>query len=123
MKRHAGNVKEYAPGTVVTLSDGRKKYVLLALTHFDDKNVASCTLPDYCAAIDSLLMYANDYGQGDVLRIPLIGGGLSRMGSTSEDLLELLVSLIKASSYAYPSEIEIVLSPSVSDSVDYLSIH
>ena len=120
--RTGGKTKEYAPGTTVEVRCGDRRFFLLGLTHFDDCQKASCTIPEYCTAIDSLMNYINDHGQGQNINIPLIGGGLSRLGGDNGDILELLISLIKNGRYEYPKDITIVLSPSASESIDFLSL-
>ena len=120
--RPGGKTEEYAPGMTVEVFCNDKRFFLLGLTHFDNYQKASCTVPEYCTAIDSLMNYINIHGQGQKISIPLIGGGLSRLGGDNGDILELLISLIKNGRYEYPKEITIVLSPFVSESIDLLSI-
>ncbi len=53
-------------------------FYLLACSLFDEKNVAHATKEDIKFALEKLLQYHNDYGQGDELFIPLVGTGNSR---------------------------------------------
>lgn len=121
--RTRGKEKCYAPGTVVSIGCDNRTYILLALTEFDENNNAGCTLPDYCRAIEDLLNYLNVHCQGRKVSIPLIGGGLSRMNSSPEDLLELLIALIKTDSHDCPKDIGICLTENTLESIDLSKIH
>ena len=122
-RRVRGKEKCYAPGTVVSIDCDKRTYILLALTEFDENNNAGCTLPDYCSAIEDLLEYLNVHCQGRKVSLPLIGGGLSRMNSSPEDLLELLIALIKTDSHDCPKDIEICLTENTLESIDLSKIH
>ena len=117
VEKKSGKNKEYNPGTIVSVKK-EKQFIFLALTKFDTENVAECELPDYCKAVVELLSYLNDHCQGNSVSMPLIGGGLSRIGAEPGTILELLVTLIKTHKDAYPRQITIVLNKKTFDDID-----
>ena len=121
--RNGDVLKEYGPGTMVSIITQNKRFILLALTQFDCYNNAYCLLSDYCATIDRLLREFNKKGQGSSISIPLIGGGLSRMKTEPETLLELLVSLIKIHKDDYPKEITIILRKETMEDIDLSKVN
>lgn len=113
-----GKTKEYPLGTIAPITIGDRTFILLALTRFDENNVAGCELSEYCQAIDRLLEYLNDNGQGYEVSMPLIGSGLSRLHTEPESVLELLVTLIKTNGKAYPKQISIILKKEALEDID-----
>ena len=123
MTRTEGKNIMYSPGTIVSVGVKEQTYVLLALTEFDSNNNAGCHLSDYAKAILDLMNYLNINSQGRDVSIPLIGGGLSRMNMAPEDLLELLVALIKADKHGSPNNITICLTDKTLDKIDLSKIN
>ena len=121
--RFEGKKSKYPPGTIVSVAVKEQKYVLLGLTEFDSNNNASCQLSDYVKAILELMNYLNVNSQGVDVSIPLIGSGLSRMNIASEDLLQLLVALIKVDKHDCPKHVIICLKNETLDSIDLSKVN
>ena len=87
---------QYPVGTVVSVSHGGRRFLLLALSEFDQDYHAHLDFERYFQAICGLIRYADMNSQGADIIMPVIGGGLSRLSSDIGDLLNLQVSTIKA---------------------------
>lgn len=88
--------KKYNIGTSVILKATEKLRVIwVALSTTDiGTNKTHAELEELMLAIRAALIKARNKGNGDVLNIPLIGGGLSRTGMGSSFLLNLLLGVI-----------------------------
>lgn len=106
----AGKNKRYPVGTIVEYECKNKKFYLLAISEFDQNNVAHTDFVKICEALICLLKHANKNSQGHNIAIPLIGTGLSRTGSEYQTMLNFIISIIKSSKYCYPKTITICLT-------------
>ena len=88
--------KRYAIGTSVVLNaKDDLRVIWVALTNTDiATNKTHAGIEDLQLAVRAALVTARNKGNGDVLNIPLLGGGLSRTGLSSSFLLNLLIGLI-----------------------------
>lgn len=88
--------RRYGIGTSVVLkAKNDLRIIWVALTRTDiATNKTHAGIEDLQFAIRSALITARNKGNGDVLSIPLLGGGLSRTGLSSSFLLNLLIGII-----------------------------
>ena len=88
--------RRYEIGTsVVVKPKDDLRVIWVALARADiATNKTHADIEDLQCAIRAGLIAARNKGNGDVLNIPLIGGGLSRTGLSSSFLLNLLIGII-----------------------------
>lgn len=86
-----GNLKRYPAGTVVRIEADGKIFFLLGLSSFDKNLKATTSKNDYGIAIQYLIEHCDSYAQGGIVRIPIIGTGLSRVGASKNDVLQYLL--------------------------------
>ena len=118
--------KRYAIGTNVVLKVRDDfRVIWVALTNTDiATNKTHAGIDDLQLAIRSALVTARNKGNGDVLSVPLMGGGLSRIGLGSSFLLNLLIGLIvdESKKESITETINIVLTRKVINELNLLEI-
>lgn len=77
-KRERGKLDSYKVGTIATITQGNTTFYLLAITQFDDNNVAKSSRKIVRDCIDDLLSFYDKNGQGYPIYIPLFGSGRAR---------------------------------------------
>lgn len=92
--RTLGKRVRYPLGTCATVLDGGNKYVLFALSHFDDHNTAYLDRAEYASIIHNVLEYVTTICEANSVYIPIIGTGLSRLGLTNQRVLHYLIDVI-----------------------------
>lgn len=87
-RRHtAGKTNKYDLGTCALVYDGGKKYVLVALTHFDDNDKANMTRPDLNQVLGKLMEFVSSIAEATEVHMPILGTGLARINRTSSRIL------------------------------------
>ena len=118
--------KRYAIGTSVVLAARDDlRIIWVALTNTDiTTHKTHANMEDLQLSIRSALVTARNKGNGDILNIPLMGGGLSRTGLNSSFLLNLLRGLIvdESKKECITETINIVLTKKVIDELNLLEI-
>lgn len=110
--------REYYPlGTVVQVIVSGKTYYLLALTHFKSNHVEA-DVSGYYAAVLSLLEYLNQHSAGWPVFMPLLGGGLARLGREKEHELENLISIMRMSQSPMVGSLHIRLSQNMRNEIN-----
>lgn len=118
--RPRGNTDEYPSGTVaIVQGQNGISFFLLALSSFDDNNNAQSSKEILVKAINSLIDFYDKHAQGNRMYVPVMGTGLSRIGLSEQEALEILLSVIKLKSGSIHGEIIIVI---YNNSKDTLSI-
>jgi len=122
-RRKAGKSKKYELGTTIEVENS---FVLTAFTHIDDENRAYLSKGEYLFFLDNLWKEINRiYAQRDI-NIPLLGSGISRIGSDLklQDYLEQILNSLKLSNLdnAYNTQINIVLHESVKEHINLFEI-
>lgn len=113
----SGKKLYYPLGTTITISVSGKKYYLTALTHFKGNSVET-NLLGYYMAILSLIEYLNEHTAGGSTYIPLLGGGLARLGKTKEHELENLLAVLRMSQTPMVGKIHIRLNTDLRDQIN-----
>lgn len=91
-----GRANLYPIGSLAILDSKNVAYFLLAISEFDENNVAHSDSADIEAAIITLLDKYNAVGQGYDMYLPLLGTGRSRAGLSNKEAYQLLkTSLIR----------------------------
>lgn len=102
---------KYPIGTIVIIDNGEYVYFLLAISTFDQNNVAHSSKEEVKRAIDGLLKKYNEVGQGYDLFIPLMGTGRSRVGLTTSSSLEFIKSSLLQHKDLIQGKVSIVVKP------------
>ena len=118
--------RRYKLGTSIVLGASEKlRIIWVALTTTDIvTNKTHADLDDLTLAIRAALIKARNRGNGDVLNIPLMGGGLSRIGMGSAFLLNLLIGIIvdESKKQNITESINIVLTKSALEDINLLEV-
>lgn len=118
--------RRFKLGTSIVLKASEKlRIIWVALTTTDiETNKTHADLDDLSLAIRAALIKARNRGNGDVLNIPLMGGGLSRTGMGSAFLLNLLISIIvdESKRQSITESINIVLTKAALDDINLLEV-
>ena len=95
-KRRLSNCpdKRYKLGTCIDLREGENTYVLFALTHFDDKDIASVSRAEYTEVVWKLMNHLSSMAEATPVFMPLFGTRLSRMRRTPQRILLHLVNTV-----------------------------
>lgn len=107
----------YPIGTLSIFESAKAYYFLLAISQFDEKNVARSSADDIKEAITHLLVAYDESGQGYDMYVPLLGTGRSRTGLTNKTALDLLVSCFKKNSQHIQGSITVVVQPTAWDEI------
>lgn len=122
----AGKQVRYPVGTVIALRERARRYFLVAYTTMDNKNTASATIDGIWSSLGNLWSKVREESNGTAVRIPVIGGGLSKLSPVlpAQDAIRLI-----ALSYMFASRIQnvcdelvIVATPKDYDRLDLLEI-
>lgn len=90
-----GKTKRYPIGTTVVIQHENTIYYLLAISDFDNKNIARSSRELIKSSIESLLHYYDEIGLGYDIYIPLLGTGKSRAELTPKESFELIIATFK----------------------------
>ncbi len=100
-------------GTIATLDFDETIFYLLAISKFDENNNAHSSKEDIRNAIQNLIVYYDQKGQGYDLYLPLIGTGMSRANLNYQESYNLIVSIFLENKDRISGKINIVIQPEV----------
>ncbi len=86
--------RQYQLGTCIDIRDGENLYVLFALTHFDDNDIANMSRVEYAEVVRKLMDHMILIAEGKSVYMPLFGTGLARLKRTPERILYHLVDTL-----------------------------
>ena len=91
--RSSGRCDRYAIGTVARVDVNGRRYLLVVLSHTDPLSLkASASVHDLWTALAGVWKGIRDFSNGQPVRIPLIGSGLSGTGLPPGHLIEIVVT-------------------------------
>jgi len=92
ISRSEGKTKRYKIGTTAMLNAEKDRYLVFALTHTDVTNcMATADVTMMWVALHHVWQRARAECGGSPLNLPLVGGGLAKIGLPSRDLLNLII--------------------------------
>lgn len=92
VSRPEGKTKKYEIGTTAILTAEKDRYLLFALSHTDVANfMASADVTMMWVALHHVWQRARIECGGSSLNLPLVGGGLAKIGLPTRDLLNLII--------------------------------
>ncbi len=106
-------IDEYSIGTIVPFDTANGLSYLVALTVFDDNNVAHSNEEDVKIAIKELIRFYDFNGQGYSLYIPLLGTGRSRIGLSNKESFELIKNTLLDEKEHIQGSVNIIALPEV----------
>lgn len=90
--RAEGKTKKYKIGTTAMLNAEKGRYLVFALTHTDITNcMATADVTMMWIALHHVWQRARAECGGAPLNLPLVGGGLAKIGLPTRDLLNLII--------------------------------
>jgi hypothetical protein len=125
VSRRSGRTRRYPLGTTAVIPVNNGRYLLPAVCKTDQSTLkASATVPELWIALEGLWGEARLAAGGDVVSLPLLGGGLAGIGLPPAQHLQLLIlSVVSATKHQHiTNEIRIILSPSCLDEIDLAPI-
>lgn len=121
-----GKTTRYPLGTVVTLRSNAQRYFLVAYTRMNARSSVSSTSDGMWNSLSSLWKEVRAESNGGLVRIPLIGGGQSKLSSVlhAQDSVRFTaLSFILASrKEKVCDELEIVAQPGQYEKLDHLEL-
>lgn len=104
-------------GTVVAIDTKNATFLLLAVSEFDEKGVASATRGEVEESLTALIRYYNESGQGADLYLPLVGTGLSRSEMSKRESFEMIRRVVTEQSPFIGGKVTIVVRPEDADEI------
>ena len=101
----------YPIGTIAAVENDKALFFLLAVSDFDEGNVARSTSDTVRAALDALIDAYDAMGQGFDLYLPLIGTGLSRAGLSHIDSYLLITETLGNRAQDIHGSVTVVVRP------------
>lgn len=91
-RRHAaGKTDKYELGTCALVHDGGKKYVLVALSHFDQYDKANLTKEEFNTILSKLMIFLSDHAEANEVHMPILGTGLARLNRSESRILHFII--------------------------------
>lgn len=87
-------INKYELGTCVDVNVEGNTYVLFALTHFDENDVAGLSRAEYGLVVKRLTEHLSKICESRAVYMPLFGTGLARMHRTHQRILTHLVDIL-----------------------------
>jgi len=112
VSRSEGKTKKYKIGTTAMLNADKDRYLVFALTHTDITNcMATADVTMMWVALHHVWQRARVECGGSALNLPLVGGGLAKIGLPTRDLLNLIIlaAITETKEKAITQRIRIVL--------------
>lgn len=111
-ERSPGNPNFYPFGSTAIIRYNKQvTFFLLAMSEFDDDNVASCSPGNYLASLAALIDCYIQHGQGYDFYIPLLGSNLSKATSSHKEAMEKIISMLKLRQNQLCGKITVVVYP------------
>lgn len=94
-RRHSsGKTDKYDLGTCALIHDGGKKYILVALTHFDDNDKANMTRDELNLVLGKLMTFIEINAETREVHMPILGTGLARLNRSSNRILNFTIDVL-----------------------------
>lgn len=94
-RRHrCGKTDKYELGTCVLIHDGGKKYVLVALTHFDENDKANMSRDELSLVLGKLMTFLEKNAEAREVHMPILGTGLARLNRSSNRILNFTIDVL-----------------------------
>jgi len=108
----------YPIGSVASILVENRKYYLLALSEFDERNKAKSEVSYIENSINTIIDYYDVDGQGFDMYIPLVGTGRSRAGLSLQESYELIKEILFQRKKEIFGRVHIVIYPNQTEQVN-----
>ena len=108
---------EYSLGAVASLDFGESIIYLLAISSFDQHNNAHSSVGEIGIAIEKMINYYDNKGQGYELYLPLLGTGMSRANMNNQESFDLIISTLLNNKCRISGGINIVIQKETIDTI------
>ena len=105
----ADNNGEYPIGTVALIEVENTIFYLLAASKFDENNNAFASKVEIEEALNSLVKFYNQNGQGQNMYLPLIGTGMSRAGFSNQESFDLICKTFNPANNSFVGKVTVVV--------------
>lgn len=93
VRRESGREKKYPIGTVACVDINDTRYLLAALSRTDlDSLKASATVHELWDCLSGIWQGVRNFSNGNSVKVPLLGSGLSGVGLPPKNLIEIVVT-------------------------------
>lgn len=114
-----GYKKKYPLGTCAIIKKDETNFVLLAMTHFDEKDHAYVELSEFGRSISSMCKTLADKVEDKPIYMPLMGMGMARLNQTGQFILKYtLDTIVGVKDLAIQKGINIIVYPPVAKTLN-----
>ncbi len=114
----AGKRCRYPIGTIAMIENEKALFFLLAISEFDERNVAHSSPELIEEALMALVEEYDVMGQGLDLFLPLLGTGLSRAGLTNRSSYDLIARTLSERRRDIHGRMTLIVCPSVEEELE-----
>jgi len=125
VQRKSGQIKKYPIGTVARVDINQKRYLLAALSRTDLKTLkASATVHELWECLTGIWQGVRNFSNGNCVKIPLLGSGLSGIGLPPKNLIQIIVTsfLYCTKQQKIADEVTLVLPSRLKGEIDLKTI-
>lgn len=90
-RNSVGKTDKYELGTCALVHDGGKKYVLVAMTHFDEFNKANLNRNEFSKVLGRVMDFVSNIAEDNQIHMPILGAGLSRLNRSERRILNFII--------------------------------
>ena len=123
--RESGRCSKYPIGTVARADVNDKRFLLAALSRTDVASLkASATLHELWDCLAGIWQGVRDFSNGNSVKIPLLGSGLSGVGLPAKNLIEVIVTsfLYYTKKQKIADRVTLVLPQTLEPEIDLITI-
>ena len=125
VQRESGREKKYPIGTVACVDSNQKRYLLAALSRTNIQTLkASATVHELWDCLEGIWQGVRNYSNGNCVRIPLLGSGLSGVGLPPKNLIEIILTsfLYFTKKQKIADKVTLVLSTKLKGEIELVTI-
>ena len=111
VNKFRGNNFSYPYGTTVAIRNKNVTFLLLAISKFDEHNIAQSNMEEYRKCLMKMIQFYHDNGQGHDFYIPLMGTKLSGLNLSHQEALETITSALIFCSDKIRGKVNVVIYP------------
>ncbi len=125
VQRSSGRRSRYPIGTVAAVDINEQRFLLAALTRTDLTTLkASATVHELWDCLAGIWAAIRNHSNGNCVKLPLIGSGLSGVGLPAKNLIEIIITsfLFYTKKHKIADKVTLVLTSRLRSEIDLTSI-
>ena len=125
VQRKSGQIKKYPIGTVAPVDINQKRFLLAALSRTDLETLkAYATVHELWDCLRGIWQGVRNFSNGNCVKIPLLGSGLSGVGLPPKNLIEIIMTsfLYYTKKQKIADKVTLVLPSSLKGEIDLVTI-